>query len=236
MVDICCVFKTLIMEDYLILQICRVRLQEALDSGRKEEMIESLKYSQGILPYSVAVNGVEETRLIFYSNHGRPEMMPFEYLDELSARWNVQGFIAAIDKELMYVQYKRYRVPFERSRAVFERDVVWKGSDVLYEHGAGVLDVEGFLKVCGYAVKVGEAIDPNNELFEEAGAAVSVFKGLEYILQNRTGYGSFPKMLHLANDFLLRAVKPSLEKKEHKQVAVGLSLLVDLAIDFFSGR
>ncbi len=32
--------------------------------------------------------------------------MPFEYLDELSARWNVQGFIAAIDKELMYVQYK----------------------------------------------------------------------------------------------------------------------------------
>ena len=66
-------------------------------------------------------------------------------------------------------------------------------------------------------------------------AAVSVFKGLEYILENRTGYGAFLKMLHLTNDFLLRAVKPSLEKKEHKQAAVGLSLLVDLAIDFFGG-
>ena len=224
------------MEDYLILQICRVRLQEALDSGRKEEMIESLKYSTKVLPYSVARNGVEETRVIMYGNNVRPVKGPVEWLDEMSVRWSVQGFIAAIDKELMYVQYKRYRVPFERCRAVFERDVVWRSDDVLYGQGSRVLDVEGFLKVCGYAVKVGEAVDSNNELFDEACAAISVFKGLEYILENRTGYGTFPKMLHLANDFLLRAVKPSLEKKEHKQVAVGLSLLVDLAIDFFSAK
>ena len=47
---------------------------------------------------------------------------------------------------------------------------------------------------------------------------------------------TIPKMLHLANDFLLRAVKPSLEEKEQKPVAVGLSLLVDLVIDFFSAK
>ena len=224
------------MEDYLILQICRVKLQEALDSGRKERMIESLKYSSGILPYSVAYSGVEETRVIVYSNGGWPVEMQFDKLDEVSAKWNVQGFISAIDKEFTYVQYKSYRVQFERSRVLFERDVVWKGRDVLYEHGSDVLDVDGFLKVCGYAVKVGEAIGPNNELFDEAGAAVSVFKGLELVLNNKGESNTVPKMLHLANDFLLRAVKPSLEKKEHKQVTVGLSLLVDLAIDFFSGR
>ena len=225
------------MEDYLILQICRVRLQEALDSGRKEEMIESLKYSTKVLPYSVARNGVEETRVIMYGNNVRPVKGPVEWLDEISARWSVQGFIAAMDKELMYVQYKRYRVPFERSRAVFERDVVWKGSDVLYEHGAGVLDVEGFLKVCSYAVKVGEAVDSNNELFDEAHAAVSVFKGLELVLENSAGYDSTaPRMLYLANDFLVKAVRPSLEKEGGQRAAVGLSLLVDLAIDFFSAK
>ena len=213
-----------------------VKLQEALDSGRKEKMIESLKYSSGILPFSVALNGVEETRVIIYSKHGRPMRASFEYLDELSAMWNVQGFIAAIDKERAYVQYELYSTPFERSRVVFERDVVWRGSDVLYEKGPRALDVNGFLKVCGYAVKVGEAIDPNNELFDEAGAAVSVFKGLELVLNNKGESNTIPKMLHLANDFLLRAVKPSLAKKEHKQVAVGLSLLVDLAIDFFSAK
>ena len=87
-----------------------------------------------------------------------------------------------------------------------------------------------------YAVKIGEAINPNDTLYDEAGAAVSVFKGLELVLNNKGESNTIPKMLHLANDFLLRAVKPSLAKKEHKQVAVGLSLLVDLAIDFFSAK
>ena len=225
------------MEDYLILQICRVKLQEALDSGRKEEMIESLKYSTKVLPYSVVRNGVEETRVIMYGNNVRPVKGPVEWLDEMSARWSVQGFIAAIDKELMYVQYKWYRVPFERCRAVFERDVVWRSDDVLYGQGSRVLDVEGFLKVCGYAVKVGEAVDSNNELFDEAHAAVSVFKGLELVLENSAGYDSTaPRMLYLANDFLVKAVRPSLEKEDCQRAAIGLSLLVDLAIDFFSAK
>ena len=233
--------KTLIMEDYLILQICRVKLQEALDSGRKEEMVESLKYSSGMLPFSVAQNGVEETRVIIYGNHARPERLPFEYLDELSARWNVQGFIVAIDKEFTYVQYRRCREPFERCRAVFERDVVWRSDDVLYGQGSRVLDVEGFLKVCGYAVKVGEAFAPSNELFDEACAALSVFKGLELVLGNRARYCAVPQiqMIHLANDFLIKAVKPSLkhaEHVEHGESATGLSELVDLAVDFFSAK
>ena len=85
-------------------------------------------------------------------------------------------------------------------------------------------------------MKVGEAFNPDDELFDEASAAVSVFKGLELILGNKSKSSSVPKMLHLANDFLLRAVKPSLETKESKQLAVGVSLLVDLSIDFLSYR
>ena len=76
-------------------------------------------------------------------------------------------------------------------------------------------------------------INPDDELFDEASAAVSVFKGLELILGNKSKSSYVPKMLHLANDFL-RAVKPSLETKESKQLAVGVSLLVDLSIDFLS--
>ncbi len=145
-------------------------------------------------------------------------------------------FISAIDKEFTYYQYKSYRILYERSLSVFERDVVWKRSDVLYEDEHRVLNVDGFLNVCGYAVKVGEAFNPDDELFDEASAAVSVFKGLELILGNKSKSSSVPKMLHLANDFLLRAVKPSLETKESKQLAVGVSLLVDLSIDFLSYR
>lgn len=99
-----------------------------------------------------------------------------------------------------------------------------------------VLSVADLLQVCGYAVKVAEMIEPGHKLFDEEGAAVSVFKGLELVLNNKGKNNQCAKMLHLANDFLLRAVKPDLEKKEHKQVVVGLSLLVDLAIDFLSGK
>ena len=230
------------MEDYLILQICRVKLQEALDSGRKEEMIESLKYSTKVLPYSVVRNGVEETRVIMYGNNVRPVKGPVEWLDEMSARWSVQGFIAAVDKEFSYVQYRSYREPFERCMEVLGSKAVWWRGDVLYRHGSRTLDVEGFLRVSSYAVEVGEALslafDSNNELYDEAAAAVSVFKGLGLVLGNRARYCAVPQiqMIHLANDFLVKAVRPSLEKEDCQRAAVGLSLLVDLACDFFSTK
>ena len=59
---------------------------------------------------------------------------------------------------------------------------------------------------------------------------------MELVLNNKGDSSTIPKMLHLANDFLLRAVKLSLDKQEHKQVVVGLSLLVDLVIDFFAAK
>ena len=82
------------------------------------------------------------------------------------------------------------------------------------------------------------AFDSNNELYDEAAAAVSVFKGLGLVLGNRARYCAVPQiqMIHLANDFLVKAVKPSLEKEDCQRAAVGLSLLVDLAIDFFSAK
>ena len=154
------------------------------------------------------------------------------------ADWNIEGYIIAIDNEFSKIDYYKNNYTVAE-RTLFLRTDKEKGfakSDILYEKGIDKLSVAGFLSVCGYAVKVGEAINSDNTLYDEAGAAVSVFKGLELVLNNKGESSTIPKMLHLANDFLLRAVKPSLEKKEHKQAAVGLSLLVDLAIDFFGAK
>ena len=56
---------------------------------------------------------------------------------------------------------------------------------------------------------------------------------MEILLKNNIGI-CFVHMLQLV--CLLRTVKPSLEKEDGQQAAVGLSLLVDLAIDFFSAK
>ncbi|MBQ7773908.1 MAG: hypothetical protein IJ383_07575 [Bacteroidales bacterium] len=223
------------MNDHLVLEICRVNLQNALDSNKRNEMISSLKYVSKFLPYSVLYNGEIETRVIIYGKGGIPTRLPFEMLDLENARCNVLGYINAIDKEFSFVQYNLYSASYPR-HILFEKGDVFKHGDVLFERSADVLSVADLLQVCGYAVKVAEMIEPGHKLFDEAGAAVSVFKGLELVLNNKGKNNQCAKMLHLANDFLLRAVKPDLEKKEHKQVVVGLSLLVDLAIDFLSGK
>ena len=224
------------MDDHLILEICRVKLQEALDSNKKDKMIASLKYVNGILPYSVLFNGVDEARVIIYSKGRVPVRVEYDDLNLPNARWNVQGLIAAIDKEFMYVQCDSYRTRFARVGEIFHKQEMWQKEDVLYQKDANVLNVENFLSVCSYAIKLGQTIDPDNELYDEASAAVSVFKGLECVLSNKRVSNTIPYMLHLANDFLLVAVKPSLEKSEHKQDATNLSLFVDLVIDFFAAK
>lgn len=55
-------------------------------------------------------------------------------------------------------------------------------------------------------------------------------------MKNEVAPDKIPKKLHLAGDFLARVVKTKLERTEHQQNVIGLSLLVDLAIDFFSAK
>lgn len=227
------IVNILIMEDYLILEICRVNLQEALDSNCKDVMVKSLNFVSKVLPYSVVYRAVDETRVIVYNNGRTPVRVSYDQLDRLSAVWNVQGFINAIDKEFACVQYNSYRSSFAKD-VIFDRDEVFAKDDVLFKSGAGVLSVAGLLQVCSYAVEVGSAVGVDDESFDEVSAAVCVFKGLELVLNNE-GFGNkCAKMLHLANDFLVCFVKPSLRSKEDVQIASGLSLFVDLAIDFFA--
>ena len=83
------------------MEICRVKLQEAIDSDNRDVMIDALRYAKTMLPFSVDYEGVTETRVIFYSNDRRPLDVPIDSLDLQCARWNVQGYINAIDKEFV---------------------------------------------------------------------------------------------------------------------------------------
>ena len=225
--------NVLIMEDHLILEICRVNLQEALDSNCKDAMVKSLNFVSKVLPYSVVYRAVDEARVIVYNNGRTPLRVSFEQLDSFSAKWNVQGFINAIDKEFACVQYNSYKSSFAKD-VIFDRDGFFAKDDVLFKSGAGVLSVAGLLQVCSYAVEVGSAVGVDDESFDEVSAAVCVFKGLELVLNNEGVGNKCAKMLHLANDFLVCMVRPSLRSKEDVQIASGLSLFVDLAIDFFA--
>lgn len=117
---------------------------------------------------------------------------------------------------------------------LFANERTFDKTDVLYRRGGNELSVDGLLEVCGYSVKIAQIVEPDNKMYDMSSAAVSVFKGLELVLNNEAKDNKCAKMLHLANDFMVGVVKPSLESKETKSALLGLSLLVDLAIDFFA--
>jgi hypothetical protein len=121
------------------------------------------------------------------------------------------------------------------SERLFVGDRTFEKEDVLYRRGGDELNVDGLLKVCGYAVKIAQVVEPDNEFYDKSSAAVSVFKGLELVLNNDGKDSKCAKMLHLANDFLVGVLKPSLVSNGAKSALVGMSLLVDLVIDFFVG-
>lgn len=231
----CCGVKTFVMEDYLVLQICRVKLQEALDSNHRDVMVSALKYAGRVLPFSVFYSGMIEARVIFYSYRLVPERVSFERLEFLSARWYVLGFINAIDREFSFVQYNCFRTHLAVS-VLFERDELFRSDDVLYDNGVSVLRVGDLIMVCDYAVEVGEEVKHSSKFYDEAEAAVSVFKALRMVLDNKECYSQVPRMLYLANDFLLFVVKPSLGRKGHKRAVAGLGGLVDLTVEFLGRK
>ena len=58
-----------------------------------------------------------------------------------------------------------------------------------------------------YATSIAEIIDPNNEDYAKASATISVFQGIENILNGRPDNKPINKMIHLAASFLSTTVK-----------------------------
>lgn len=220
--------------EQLTLEICRVKLQEKFDSNDRGVMVNALQYVTSLLPFSVAYDGFEETRIIFYSNRRPAYKMHIDQLDQISAKWNIQGYMNAIDKEFARAKFYSSNYSGARER-LFVGNRAFEKKDVLYKRDGNELSVDGLLKVCGCAVKIAQVVEPDNKLYDKSCAAVSVFKGLELVPNNEGKDRRNAKMLHLANDFLVEVVKPSLVSNGAKSALVGMSLLVDLAIEFFVG-
>ena len=220
--------------EQLTLEICRVKLQEKFDSNDRGVMVNALQYVTSLLPFSVAYDGFEETRIIFYSNRRPAYKMHIDQLDQISAKWNIQGYMNAIDKE--FARAKFYSSNYSgASERLFVGNRAFEKKDVLYKRDGNELSVDGLLKVCGCAVKIAQVVELDNKLYDKSCAAVSVFKGLELVPNNEGKDRRNAKMLHLANDFLVEVVKPNLVSNGAKSALVGMSLLVDLAIEFFVG-
>ena len=76
-------------------------------------------------------------------------------------------------------------------------------------------------------------MEPSNEEYAKANAAITVFQGIDAILNNKPEDKPVNKMLHLATSFISSVVKSSIKDNETKRGVTITAIMVDLAIDFF---
>lgn len=205
-------------------------LQDALFSSNREKVLHNLSTLRSNYPdITSEANRLVKNMLInqgvLYIDRKPLSLLPYDGLID-----NARAFIAATSVELREL----YPHPFSfyAAERIYYPPQIFSKQEVLYERTDGKkLTVSDLLSVTSYATKFIDALSPN-EITESAGEALAVFKGMELALNNKKTDKPNNKSLHLANDFLLNTIKPNLSKSG-KQTASSISLLIDLAIDFF---
>lgn len=220
--------------ELLELEISLSLLNAALNSKRRDLMIRSVLYSKRCMNGKFTQQIDHNVQLVFQFNgiNSINNTINFSCISDKELEYNVQGCLRTINDAYSCLFYYRTHYTYAM-QTLSAPQQVFLPQQVLLKEEKGVLRVADLLSVSKYAVKVAQAIDPENESYDKASAAITVFQGIDSVLNNKPEDKPVNKMLHLANDYLTTVVKACAEKKETKGGIIVVSLLVDLAIDFF---
>ena len=157
----------------------------------------------------------------------------YNLMDENEVFMNIQGCLNALQKEIR--TRNLYQTHYTHAQNIlYQPNRIFRQDEVLHQDDHGQqLKVADLLAVSKYAVSIAEAIDPGNEGFAKASAAITTFQGIDAILNNKPEDKPVNKMLHLATSFLSSVVKSSLKDNDAKRGVTITAIMVDLAIDFF---
>ena len=226
------------IEEFLRLEIAYSNLYQAYISRNVDNMRYQYDLASRINIPFLANSIQSHTKLVMLSNNVLPTATISIYAiqDKNEVLMNVQGCLNAIHEELG--RHNIYSTQYTYAQSVLYRPThSFQQEEVLYQNALGLqLKVADFLAVSKYAVSVAEAIDPSNEEYAKANAAITVFQGIDAILNNKPEDKPVNKMLHLATSFISSVVKSSIKDDETKRGVTINSIMVDLAIEFFCKR
>ena len=230
------IFEQQRADEVLRLEIAYSNLYRAYMSDNREDMIAKYVAVGNVnIPYftdSIFLN----TKQTMLANGVIPNTLPtsiYDIKDDALLRMNVKGCLNALKEELG--RHNIYSSRYTYAQSVLYRPThTFQQEEVLYQNAQGrQLKVADLLAVSKYAVSVAEAIDPSNEEYAKASAAITVFQCIDAILNNKPEDNPVNKMLHLATSFISSVVKSSIKDDEAKRGVTINAIMVDLAIDFF---
>src|SRR5574344_350420 len=219
-------------QELVNLEISKTSLWIAYNAENRDMILRSISYYQNIFPLNIVEIRGKITDEFVSNGLPRPIFSPFLTPTDNEVKLNALGCLKAIDNQISRLNYYQTHYTYA-TQTLFEPKHPFTQGQVLLQEEKGELKVADLLSVSKYAVKVAQAIDPENEDYDKANAAITVFQGIDAALNNKPNDKPLKKMLHLANDFLTTVVKVSTENKDAKSGMMGISLLVDSAIDFF---
>ena len=221
-------------DEILRLEIAYSNLSRAYVSGRRDEMIGAVAAALISNPNHVTTlkNGIDK---VFTRQYGYKFLRNLNwcFISDEDVKLNVEGCLKAIIETLS--QYKFYDHNYTYAQSVLYRPThTFQQEEVLYQNAQGrQLKVADLLAVSKYAMSVAEAIEPSNEEYAKANASITVFQGIDALLNNKPEDKPVNKMLHLATSFISSVVKSSIKDDEAKRGVTITAIMVDLAIDFF---
>lgn len=221
-------------DEVLRLEIAYSNLSRAFATNNKHKMLrvigETFVCNQ---PHIITIqNGIDAVFKAHYG-HNYHKIIDWSQLTTHDAKLNVKGCMKGISKILSEMQFYETNYTYAQN-ILYQPNYTFKQDEVLHQGSQGQqLTVADLLAVSKYAVSVAEAIDPDKEGFAKANAAITVFQGIDAILNNKPEDKPVNKMLHLATSFLSSVVKSSLKDSDAKQGVTITTIMVDLAIDFF---
>ncbi len=223
-------YKYLTIERYELLSS---QIYNAIISNDKNRMSYFYEKYKTIADASMLEHKRNVAENIIRNNGGVPYVtrLPLDMLDIDSARANAIGAYFSVEEVLKVEYAKQERYNFA-NKVMFESSTPFTPNQVLFKEEQKEFTVSDMLEVSKYAIKVAQMLQPSNDNFEKANAAITVFQGIEHALNNQADNGSPRRMLHLANEVLTSVVKSQAKTDEQKGIIIGISLLIDSAINF----
>lgn len=223
----------LMANEVLRLEIAYSTLYRAYKRNERKAMEDACEvaYNIGIPSVQDKMHNAVET--LFYERGFRGiEKMPIRQMTLPELELNVAGCLNTLQNEL--AMRNLYRTDYTYAqRVLYQPNHRFEQGDVLYQTEDGrQLKVADFLAVSKYAISIAEAIEPGNEEYAKASAAITTLQGIDAILNNKPEDKPVNKMLHLVTSFLASVVKSAQKSDEAKRTVTVTATLIDLAIDF----
>lgn len=176
-------------------------------------------------------------------------ILRLESIDQIngeSLRFNTFGYLQTI----WYILYQNKHTPFSVNAlaTIYSPKKTHHPNDILYRynldknHQTGIhfslyenkreLTVGDLLSVINYSMSILDTFQPSQKTQEIQDVSI-ILKNLDLALNNKKSDSPVNKSLHLVNSILSSTITKSLDKEKDKRNVSQMSLLVDLAIDFF---